>query len=696
MEVFTFYVNDDRTIKYRPLEPIMQEDKDVAVWRFRIPKVLNQIDMSNWAWWFVYVNAKGQKYSESLTLVDDLDEPDSYSTADYSIDYGISKNPGGFTFAIEAINTQQGGEITGEWHTYTYSHKVIATLQGNQAEFAETESDIISALIAEVQSKVNALVGGATPQVVSSVSAMTDTSKIYVLSTDGNWYYYNGSAWVSGGQYASGITIDPTLTQSGQAADAGAVGSAIANTTGIRHLPFIDGYYSIPVVGGVVNTSVITANDIKCAIGLISAGEVLYVRAQGRGMGATYAFVDSSYTVLQRAIASEHVIDASYIAPLNSAYVIVNTVPSYDANYCACIGNPVAKDVYNLRALTRMPALHFANYIYFMQDGKWAYVANRVGTGEVYYTPVDIYAWCDSVHQMSIMLFTSSIASLETFIRSSGWVQKFLIPAGSYYLVNYSRRDSANLNPPEAYSSFYMSASVSDSADYVIDSAFSKRKVATIYEGTLTYGQSFCKYNNKYYSTNGSNIGVQDASFTALLTTAMSVGHGNAFQLGDNGKAYISGWDDNNVYIVDLTGNTPVLDGSISLGTSGYTTAVIDALNGIAYIFQRDTRPNTEANYNFIVYDYINSVVKSTRIINKFGAMQAADLYNGKIAIMWGRGTAELPSGMAVYNTAGDMLAEYKLSIFANTEPEGICFDRDTGDLLVSMTNSKVYRIIAL
>lgn len=52
-EVFNFHIQEDRSIKYKLLEPIMQEDKDVAVWRFRIPKVLNNIDMSAWAWWFV-------------------------------------------------------------------------------------------------------------------------------------------------------------------------------------------------------------------------------------------------------------------------------------------------------------------------------------------------------------------------------------------------------------------------------------------------------------------------------------------------------------------------------------------------------------------------------------------------------------------------------------------------------------------
>lgn len=42
---------------------------------------------------------------------------------------------------------------------------------------------------------------GGTPVVVSDVSEMTDTSKIYLLTTNGEWYYYNGSTFVSGGTY---------------------------------------------------------------------------------------------------------------------------------------------------------------------------------------------------------------------------------------------------------------------------------------------------------------------------------------------------------------------------------------------------------------------------------------------------------------------------------------------------------------
>ena len=54
--------------------------------------------------------------------------------------------------------------------------------------------------ITNLQSQINGLASG-SPLVASSVSGMTDTSKVYVNTTDGYWYYYNGSSWVSGGVY---------------------------------------------------------------------------------------------------------------------------------------------------------------------------------------------------------------------------------------------------------------------------------------------------------------------------------------------------------------------------------------------------------------------------------------------------------------------------------------------------------------
>lgn len=219
-DVFDFYVQDNRKITFEIAEPIMREDNGVTDLQFHVPKTLNGLDMTGWAWWFVFVNADKHKYTEPLVLTDDPERPLEYSVGTYTVDYGMSIKAGTVSFALEAINSDAGGTILNEWHTFTYQTTVKETLQGNQAEYSETESDIISALIVQIQQKYNSLVGGATPIPVASVSQMTDTSKIYLLTTDNNWYYYNGTAWVSGGLYASGIVIDPTLTRSGQAADA--------------------------------------------------------------------------------------------------------------------------------------------------------------------------------------------------------------------------------------------------------------------------------------------------------------------------------------------------------------------------------------------------------------------------------------------------------------------------------------------
>ena len=56
--------------------------------------------------------------------------------------------------------------------------------------------------ISQVEHEVTSAVTG-TPLVASSTASMTDTNRIYVNTTDGHWYYYNGSTWVDGGVYQS-------------------------------------------------------------------------------------------------------------------------------------------------------------------------------------------------------------------------------------------------------------------------------------------------------------------------------------------------------------------------------------------------------------------------------------------------------------------------------------------------------------
>lgn len=72
------------------------------------------------------------------------------------------------------------------------------------------------------------------PSIVSLSSAMIDTSKLYLYIgsetgyTSGDWYYHNGTSWVSGGQYGD-MQLDTSLTTSGMAADAKSVGDRFNN-----------------------------------------------------------------------------------------------------------------------------------------------------------------------------------------------------------------------------------------------------------------------------------------------------------------------------------------------------------------------------------------------------------------------------------------------------------------------------------
>ncbi len=95
--------------------------------------------------------------------------------------------------------------------------------------------DSYDSAIDTLQTKVTTLEHAyAGAKAAATVADMTDHNQIYVYVgsetgyTNGNWYYWNGSAWTSGGVYnATALETDKTLTVSGAAADAKVVGDNI-------------------------------------------------------------------------------------------------------------------------------------------------------------------------------------------------------------------------------------------------------------------------------------------------------------------------------------------------------------------------------------------------------------------------------------------------------------------------------------
>ena len=91
----------------------------------------------------------------------------------------------------------------------------------------ETFENSVSSNIELMRNQVNDLTSG-SPLVASSTDDMTETDRIYVNTTDGNWYYYDGDSWEIGGTYQStAVTTDKTLKLIDTSADSNAVGNKI-------------------------------------------------------------------------------------------------------------------------------------------------------------------------------------------------------------------------------------------------------------------------------------------------------------------------------------------------------------------------------------------------------------------------------------------------------------------------------------
>lgn len=100
------------------------------------------------------------------------------------------------------INQEIFGELQS---TVNNNTSQLNTHSQDIGEIEESINSLINNI--EVQnSKINSL-ENISPIVVSSTSDMTDTSKIYLNTTDGYWYYYSSGSWTQGGLYQDSNNI---------------------------------------------------------------------------------------------------------------------------------------------------------------------------------------------------------------------------------------------------------------------------------------------------------------------------------------------------------------------------------------------------------------------------------------------------------------------------------------------------------
>ena len=207
-------------------------DKEVDIVRFAINSGFADIVLDGQVALRVMYQRPGETEVKAQTLTY-YDTDGLHNYYDWQLAQSDLAKNGSLMVALCILDIS-GGEVS-EWHTTPCAVRVLSTIHTDDSdEGDDTITPTVKERVAVLESMIQRVASGA-PIVVSSTSAMTDTNQIYVLSTNGKWYYYNGTAWVSGGTYGA-VSTDTTLTQSGIPADAKAAGDVKEDLSDIQNL----------------------------------------------------------------------------------------------------------------------------------------------------------------------------------------------------------------------------------------------------------------------------------------------------------------------------------------------------------------------------------------------------------------------------------------------------------------------------
>ena len=147
----------------------------------------------------------------------------------------ITSVVGYMSFCITADIISSGNIIEKSWHSKNITISIGGHINNDDSEDIPEEDvptinqrlNNLDSKVGRLQTTVNGMANG-TPPTASSTSEMDpDESTVYINTTDGKWYYYNGTAWTSGGTYGGAVT-STTFNQHGVPADDFAVGEALA------------------------------------------------------------------------------------------------------------------------------------------------------------------------------------------------------------------------------------------------------------------------------------------------------------------------------------------------------------------------------------------------------------------------------------------------------------------------------------
>lgn len=225
-----YYFIDEETRKLRPEaahKVVAQKDHNADVIRVGIPETMDSVDLETSAVRCMYQRPKETEVRSKTAAY--YDTSGGYLWYDWTLQKADTTKAGKIIFTV-CLQHIDDNLLTVDWNTTIGEIQVKVSYHSDDGDegdesIAPTVAQRVAVLEAMTQ-RLYSMAGGA-PVVVSNMSDMTDEGRLYVLTTDNKWYYYDGSAWVAGGEYGA-VATDKTLTMDSVPADAEATGVKIS------------------------------------------------------------------------------------------------------------------------------------------------------------------------------------------------------------------------------------------------------------------------------------------------------------------------------------------------------------------------------------------------------------------------------------------------------------------------------------
>lgn len=360
-----------------------------------------------------------------------------------SADKVLSANQGKILKDLVDVNTDNissnAESIDNEINTRQNADTTLQTNINSEASVRENAD-------ANLQSQISSLASG-SPLTASSTSEMTDTTKVYVNTTDGNWYYYNGSAWTIGGVYQS------------TGLDIGSVSINNFNdltTDSLYKKVNIDDLAMVRLSGGITSSGEMATTPLYLKKGtIVSVSEkflnsfswrLRYYVGNNNWHNASGSLNSSSYTVLEDALAEftyipksgttwEDITDFSVDIPLTSEDV---TLEGYfkltkDGNVNELIDNNIN--------LSNFTIIGTYSYYFYRPSNNRAMMPKIIKSSYPVLVKVK-EGWNLGVHTWT----EPDKYGQSNFINDTGWLTgTYLIPANTYFALAFKKIDNSNV-----------------------------------------------------------------------------------------------------------------------------------------------------------------------------------------------------------------------------------------------------------